>query len=88
MDKFIKQLTVMWSRDIDLNVDGDVYKAAFLGTEAGKKVLEDLIRFYYMQPSVNLSSAYEIAFEQGQRQVVHYIMRKLTTIEEEEINDE
>ncbi len=88
MDKFIKQLTVMWSRDVELNVQGDVYKAAFLGTEAGKKVLEDLIRFFYMQQSVDLTDANRMAFEQGKREVIHYILRKLTTIEEEEINDE
>ena len=88
MKDFIDTLGQLWSRDIDKNIPGDLYKATFVGNKAGQKVLEDLIRFYYMPTDVTLTSPERIAFEQGQREVVHYILRKLTTIEEKENNDE
>ena len=88
MEKFIETLGQLWQRDIDKNISGDLYKATFVGTECGQKVLEDLIRFYYMPTDVSLTDTHQIAFEQGQREVVHYILRRLTTIEIKENNDE
>lgn len=81
--KFVDELEKIKSINF---VDGDLYKAAF-GTKAGEQVLSDLIRLYYFPSDVSLADSHQIAYQQGQSEVVHYILRKLTTIGEQTAED-
>lgn len=59
------------------------YTELFVKHGTGEKILAELSALFYDRPSYTKGDTHETAFKEGQRNVVEFILRKLTFIQME-----
>lgn len=57
-------------------VANETYKEFFVKTEAGKAILEELMKIYYHRISYVPNDPHQTSFNEGARSVINFIMNK------------
>lgn len=60
----------------NLRVEPQLYTQAF-GTDFGQRVIDDLVQRYYAQPSYKKGDPYHTAFQEGQREVLRFMLSQM-----------
>jgi hypothetical protein len=62
----------------------EAYKDLFVDIKLGENVLNELVGLFYDCPSYTRGDTHETAYKEGQRNVIEFILRKLSQVQLEE----
>jgi hypothetical protein len=67
-------------------IDEKAYKNTFISSKDGREILEELTGLFFDRLSFDPQNQYQTAFNEGQRSVIEYILRRTATINQTEDN--
>lgn len=67
-------------------INEKVYKNVFIFNRDGEEILQELTGLFFDRLSFDADNQYKTAFNEGQRSVIEYILRRTATINEPEEN--